>query len=247
MTRMRNIKLTVAYDGTDYKGWQAQNNGLTVQAVIEDAALKVFKRKSHICGAGRTDAGVHAKGQIAHFKTSSKIPTERIPKALNSFLPGDVVITQAQEVSLDFHAQFSAKSKHYRYYIFNSSHKDPFKERYSWRVPYKLNIFLMKKEAKILLGKHDFKSFQARDKRQRPSIREIFNITIKKRKQFFVIDIEGDGFLYNMVRNVVGTLVEIGRGYFPPGKMKDVLNKKDRTIAGPTAPAKGLFLMEVKY
>ncbi|MFH1798947.1 MAG: tRNA pseudouridine(38-40) synthase TruA [Candidatus Omnitrophota bacterium] len=244
---MRNIKLTIAYDGTNYKGWQAQKNGLAVQEVIEGALTKICQKRCRVYGASRTDAGVHARGQSANFKTLSTIPLAKIPKAFNSFLPRDVAIIRAEEVTPDFHAQFNAKAKHYRYYIFNSIQRDPFKEKYSWNMPYKLNTPLMKKEAKALLGKHDFKSFQAKDKRQRTSVREIFNITIKKRESFLIIDIEGDGFLYNMARNIVGTLVEIGRGYFPPGSMKRVLINKDRALAGPTAPAKGLFLMEVKY
>ncbi|MBU0683971.1 MAG: tRNA pseudouridine(38-40) synthase TruA [Candidatus Omnitrophota bacterium] len=244
---MRNIKLTIAYDGTNYKGWQLQKNGTTIQGKIEEAIEKTFKKKHRIYSAGRTDSGVHAQGQIAHFKTSVPVPMNKIPSIINTVLPPDIAIKNAKKVSTDFHAQFDAKQKHYRYYILNSLKREAFKERYAWRVSYNLNVSLMREAAKALIGKHDFKSFQAVDKRERLSVRNIFSITVKKQKAFIVIDIKGDGFLYNMVRNIVGTLVEIGRGYFSPESMMEILKSKNRKKAGPTAPAKGLFLMEVKY
>ena len=244
---MRTIRIIAAYDGTAYNGWQIQKNGRTLQGEIEKAIRKVFGKRHRVYGASRTDAGVHAKGQAAHFKTPQGIPVDRIPRALNKVLPEDIVIINAEEASPDFHSQFDARSKHYRYYIINSSIRDPFKEKYSWRVSYKLNMSLMRKEAAVLVGRHDFKSFQARDKRERSSVRDIYRINIKKKRSSIIIDIEGNGFLYNMVRNITGTLVDIGRGYLPPGSMKKILHKKDRTKAGPTAPAKGLFLVEVNY
>ena len=244
---MRNIKLTISYDGTNYKGWQVQKNGWTVQAEIEHAIMEIFGKRHRVHGAGRTDAGVHAKAQVAHFKAPPAILVEKIPTALNAILPEDVAIIHAEEVPPDFHSRFDAGSKRYRYCVLNSRCRDPFSEKYSWRVPYRLDIPLMEKEASFLLGRHDFKSFQARDKRERISVREIFHIDIKKKKTFLTIDIEADGFLYNMVRNIVGTMVDIGRGYFPPGSMRKILKNRDRTTAGPTAPAKGLFLVEVKY
>ncbi|MFH1394871.1 MAG: tRNA pseudouridine(38-40) synthase TruA [Candidatus Omnitrophota bacterium] len=244
---MRNIKLVIAYDGTNYKGWQLQKTGVTIQRKIEEAIEKIFKKKHRIYSAGRTDSGVHAQGQVVHFKTKVPVPTNKIPSIINTVLPSDIAVKAAKEVSADFHAQFNAKQKHYRYYILNSLERDPFEERYAWRVSYKLNVSLMRKEANVLKGKHDFKSFQAADKLERRSVRKIFSIIVKKHKSFIVIDVKGDGFLYNMVRNIVGTLVEIGRGYFPSGSMKEILKSKNRKKAGPTAPAKGLFLMEVKY
>jgi len=244
---MRNIKLTIAYDGTGYKGWQIQKNGLAIQEEVEKAIYAVFKKNCRVNGASRTDAGVHAKAQIANFKINNAVPSEKIPQALNSFLPGSLAVTRAEDVSPDFHPRFSARSKHYRYSILNVRSRDPFAERYAWRVPYGLNVSLMKKEARVLSGRHDFKAFQARDKRERPSVRRITKISIRKKASSVVIDIEGDGFLYNMVRNITGTLVEIGRGYFPPGSMRQILTARDRTKAGPTAPAHGLCLMEVRY
>lgn len=244
---MRNIKLTIAYDGTNYRGWQIQPYGSTIQGELEGAIKKVFEKKIRVYGASRTDSGVHAKGQVCNFKTSRIIPTEKIPLALNAVLSEDIAVLRAEEVSPDFHSQFAAKAKCYRYYIFNSRERNPFKERYSWRVPYELNILDMCKEASVLKGRHDFKSFQARDKKERDAVRRIFKINIKMEKTSVLVDIWGDGFLYNMARNIVGTLVEIGRGYLPLESMRKILASKDRTQAGPTAPAKGLFLMEVRF
>jgi len=244
---MRNIKLTISYDGTGYKGWQLQKNGNTVQEEIEKAISKVFGRHHRIHGAGRTDSGVHAKAQVAHFKTPVDIPRNKIPAALNSVLPEDISITRAEYVDGDFHSRFDAVSKLYRYFIFNSRNRDPFRERHSWRVPYTLDVPLMRREARSLLGRHDFKSFQAKDKRERHSVRNVSHIAVKKRGTTVTVDIEADGFLYNMVRNIVGTLVDIGRGYLSGGSMNQILQEKDRTKAGPTAPAKGLFLIEVRY
>lgn len=244
---MRNIKLTISYDGTGYNGWQIQKNGRTIQEELECAIKKVFKKKHQIYGASRTDAGVHAKAQVAHFRTSSTIPVGKIAIALNTVLPESIGVIKAEEFPQGFHARFDAASKIYRYYIFNSRERDPFNERHSWRVPYELNIPLMRKEAASLLGKHDFKSFQARDKIERNSIYAIRKLNIQKKSSSITIDIEADGFVYNMVRNIVGTLVDIGRGYLAPGSMEKILEAKDRRKAGPTAPAKGLFLIKVKY
>ena len=244
---MRNIKLTISYDGTNYKGWQLQANGHTVQETLEQAVQKVFGKHHRLYGASRTDAGVHAKAQVAHFRTASAIPAGKVPLALNTILPEDVAIIRAEDMPPDFHSRFDAKSKVYRYYVFNSSYRDPFREKYSWRLPYRLNVALMRREAAGLVGKHDFKSFQARDKRERSSVREIRHIGIAKKASTVMIEIEADGFLYNMARNIVGTLIDLGRGYIPEGSMKKVLEGKDRTMAGPTAPSKGLFLLNVKY
>ena len=247
MLTMRNIKLTIAYDGTKYNGWQTQQNGDTIQSQIENAIKKVFDKKHTVYGAGRTDAGVHARGQTANFKTSSTIPITKIPHAINAILPSDIAVSKAEEMNCSFHSRYDAKKKHYRYYIFNSKTRDPFKENNAWTVGYKLNLALIKREANCLVGKHDFKSFQAKDKKDRSSVRAIKYISIKKKNSDIIIDIVGDGFLYNMVRNIVGTLMDIARGYLPEGSMKKILKMKDRTKAGPTAPAKGLFLIEVEY
>jgi tRNA pseudouridine38-40 synthase len=244
---MRNIKLTIAYDGTAYKGWQVQKNGRTVQGELEKAIAGIFGAKHTLYGASRTDAGVHAKAQTANFKTSSSIPVPKIPFALNSIIPEDIVVKKAEEIGPDFHSRFDAKIKRYRYCILNSKNRDPFGERYSYRVSYDLDVPLMRKGAACLKGRHDFKSFQAADKRERSSVRKITKIDVKKTGMSVIIDIEGDGFLYNMVRNIAGTLIDVGRGYLSPDSVSEILKAKDRTKAGPTAPAKGLFLLEVKY
>jgi len=244
---MRTIKLTISYDGTRYKGWQVQPNGITIQEEIEKSIERVFGKHARLHGAGRTDSGVHAKFQTAHFKTTNPIHVSKIPIALNSILPDDIAIIKAEEKATDFHARFNSKAKIYKYTILNAKSRDPFAEKYSWRVPYKLNVALMKREAEALVGKHDFKSFQATDKSDRESVRKIFYVRINKKKNTIVLRIEGNGFLYNMVRNITGTLVDIGRGYLAEGSMNKILKSRDRKQAGPTAPPQGLFLEEVKY
>lgn len=241
------VKLTIAYDGTNYNGWQLQKNPNTIQGKIEKAIQKVYGQKCRLYSASRTDAGVHAKGQAAHFVTSIKIPSDKIPKAINSYLPPDIVIKKAVYEKNSFNARFDAVSKMYRYFIFNSHARDPFKERYAWRVTYKLDFQAMKKEARLLKGRHNFKSLQAKDKKERNSVRTIKNVTLAKKGSMIKIDIEADGFLYNMARNIAGTLVDIGRGYLPSGSMAKILKAKKREAAGSTAPGKGLTLIEVKY
>lgn len=244
---MRNIKLTIAYDGTCYNGWQRQDKVKTIQGEIENAMMKVFEKKHNLHGAGRTDAGVHARAQVANFKTSSTIPIDKIVKAINSLIPTDIAILKAEEKDSSFHSQYNAKQKFYRYQIFNSQNRDPFKESNFWRVGYNLNLTLMRKEIKCLIGQHDFKSFKASEKIEKRTVRVVNFLEINKKKNDILIDIKGEGFLYNMVRNIVGTLVDIGRGYLPEESMNNILSKKDRTQAGQTAPSKGLFLMDVSY
>ena len=246
---MFNIQLTIAYDGTSYAGWQIQKNAKTIQGEIEKALKRILKEKIRLIGSGRTDSGVHARAQVANFKTKRNFPASKLQAALNTNLPEDISILKVKKAPLKFHSQYDAKSKIYRYAILNSRIDDPFLRRFYYKTPYKLNVSLMKKEAKILLGKHDFKSFQAKSAAShiKNTVRTIKVLTIKKENTFIYIDIEANGFLHNMVRNVAGTLVEIGRGYFPEGSMKKILHSKDRQKAGPTAPGKGLILVKVKY
>lgn len=244
---MRNIKLTIRYDGTNYSGWQSQKNGRAIQDVIEEAIEKITGAHSHLTGSGRTDAGVHALAQVANFKTRSKIPLKNLQMALNSALPKDIVIYRAEEAAPGFDAQRSAKSKLYRYVIMNSDFLDPFLRRYAAKCFYKLDIRRMRQAAGYLTGRHDFRSFQAADGIERGSVRTIKDIAIEKDGDLIYIDIEADGFLYNMVRNIAGTLVEVGRGKFTVPSVKDILRKKDRRCSGPTMPAKGLRLVKVGY
>ena len=246
---MNNIRLTIAYDGTKYAGWQIQENAKTIQGEIEKVLKKILKETIRLTGSGRTDSGVHARGQVANFITKKNMLPKKLKKALNVNLPKDIVIKKAENVPLEFHSRFNAKNKHYRYTILNGRTDDPFTRRYYYKAPYKLNFELMKQEAAGLVGRHDFKAFQSKSalSKIRNTTRMIKMLTIKNENDFIFIDIEADGFLYNMVRNIAGTLMEIGRGYFPPGSIKRILKSKDRRAAGPTASAKGLALIEVAY
>lgn len=247
---MRTIKLTIQYDGTNYSGWQSQKNGISIQDAIEKAIKRVTCEELRIVGSGRTDAGVHALGQIAHFKTRSKIPLKNLKLALNIHLPDDIVITKVEEARPGFHAQYDAKFKTYRYVVVNNIHIDPFIRRYASLYSFNVDVGLMKKTARKLVGRHDFKAFRTTDKCQRDdvsSVRNIKRLEIRKSRDRISFEIEADGFVYNMVRNIVGTLLEVGRGKMKPSQVGDLLKKKDRRLCGPKAPAKGLSLVEVKY
>ena len=244
---MRNVKLTIEYDGTGYCGWQRQSNGPSVQDVIEKTLNRTLGETVQLIGSGRTDSGVHARAQVANFKTGSRLTTKRLLLALNSGLPKDVAILKVEETSSGFNARFKARRKVYRYSILNCPIHSPLTMRYSYQCRQALDVGLMKSESRALLGRHNFKSFRARDKRHRSSITNIRRIAITRKKKHIYIDIEANGFLYNMVRIIVGTLIDIGRGKLKKGDMEKILKAKNRVLAGPTAPAKGLCLMEVIY
>jgi tRNA pseudouridine38-40 synthase len=246
---MRNVKLTVEYDGTNYSGWQIQNrhSAESIQEAIEKALRKILQEKIKVVSSGRTDAGVHAWGQVANFKTKSKLACRDIQRGLNSILPEDIRIKQAEEVSLDFHARFSAQSKLYRYTIVNDSFVSPFTLRTSGLVKHPLDVKKMREVKRYLLGRRNFRSFQAKDKKERHSVRTIKRLDIRRNKKLIYIDIEADGFLYRMARNIVGTLIEIGRGRLKPQDIKGILRAENRSYAGPCAPAKGLCLVQVRY
>jgi len=249
---MRNIKLTIEYEGTNYAGWQIQPRAQnakrkTIQETIEKTLRKILQEKIKIIGSGRTDAGVHALGQVANFKTNSGIALDKLQKAMNALLPDDIAVAKIEEAHPDFHSRFQAKSKFYRYTILNKKYPAVFLRSQAYFYPCPLDVNLMRNEAKCLLSEHDFSSFQARDKKEHNSIRKIKQINIKNTRGLISIDIEASGFLYNMARNIVGTLIEIGRGRLPKGSMKNILLSRDRTKAGPTAPARGLCLIKVDY
>lgn len=246
---MRNIKLTIEYDGTDLAGWQTQSqNNRTVQGEIEKALKTIFKKKIHLIGSGRTDAGVHALGQVANFKTDAKMATEEITRALNGNLPADIVILKAQEISSNFHAQYSAKRKTYRYTILNRRQRPALQKNFCLHIPYKLNLSLMKKAAKDFVGRKDFRSFMASgSESKKDTTRTIYKISLRKIQDFILIDITANGFLYKMVRNIVGTLLDIGSGKIDKNSVKAILKQKTRLAAGVTAPAKGLSLIKVEY
>lgn len=247
---MRNIKLTVAYDGTNYHGFQEQRGtGLaTIQEELEVCLERLTGRKTRVIGAGRTDAGVHALGQVVNFDAAGwPIPVERIPLAMNSLLPGDIVVTDAAEVPREFHARFSARAKTYRYSIWNHRIPSPFKRLYTAFVPVPLNDDAMAEAAAMLVGRHDFKCFQAAGSAVRDTVREIYRVEIQREKHLLDLIFCGNGFLYNMVRIMAGTLVQVGLGKVEPEYVRHVLESRDRLLAGPTMPPQGLCLERVEY
>lgn len=246
----RNIKLTLEYDGTNYCGWQVQSRNKrkkSIQEALEKTLRKILQEKIKLIASGRTDAGVHAKAQVANFHTRSQIPPDKLQRAANSLLPKDIVITKIEAVHKGFHSRFDAKSKLYRYAILNRPYPSARLRNTVYFYPHPLNIKLMQGESGVLLSRHNFKSFQASEKKKRNPVRTIKKIKVTKDKDLICIDIEADGFLYNMVRNIAGTLIEVGRGRLKKGELKKILLAKDRRLSGPTVPAKGLFLMKVNY
>lgn len=244
---MRNILLTIEYDGTNYHGWQRQKNAVSIQQLIEKAIEKITGSKANLIGSGRTDSGVHALAQRANFKTEARIPAERIPFALNSCLPPDIRITGAEEVAHDFHARYDAIGKKYRYRIYNSEIPSAIHRNYSCFIPERLDIDRMKEASMYILGSRDFSSFCGSGSFAKSRVRNVELLEIEKKGKFIDIIIRADGFLYNMVRIIAGTLVEVGKGSMPPHHVRDILDKRDRRFAGPTLPPQGLFLEEVYY
>ena len=248
MISMRNIKLLIEYDGTFYNGWQVQPNGLTIQEVIQKKIEVMTQERVILIGSGRTDARAHALGQVANFTTSSRVPVEGFRNGLNSLLPSDIVIKDAREAEEEFHSQFWAKKKTYSYCILNRPVPSAIWRNYSWHLPGPLDVPAMQNAAQCLLGPHDFSSFQGALPDSKDSVREVFRAawTVKE-KDFLCFTIEADGFLKYMVRNIVGTLVEVGKGNISPERFKEILGLRDRTEAGMTAPPQGLFLLEVQF
>jgi len=245
---VRNIRLDIQYDGTNYHGWQRQPNVRTIQAEIEAALEKLTERKVHITGASRTDTGVHALGQTANFHLKdSPIPTENLQNALNSILPDDIVIKNVREMPIKFNAIASAQEKHYRYTICTAPIRPVMQIRYCWHFGSSLDTEAMDKAAKLLIGQHDFRSFASSSDTRKSSVRTLTHCQVSKDGDWVWFDIKGSAFLYHMVRNITGTLVEIGRGRWDPDQMTDILNAKQRSAAGPTAPAAGLCLMHIDY
>lgn len=243
---MRNIKITIQYNGENYCGWQKQLDSLGIQGTIEKAIYDITKENVKIIGSGRTDSGVHALGQVANFNIMSSIPSDKIPNALNAKLPKDISIIECTEVDKEFHARYSAKGKRYRYLIYNNPYRNPIYKDISYHVKYSLDFEKMCKEANSLIGEHDFKGFMSSGSAVKDTVRTIYDISLTKQEDLIVIEVEGNGFLYNMVRIIVGTLVDIGRGKITTS-LKDVINSKSRSNTGHTAPAHGLFLKKVYY
>ncbi|MBA7656726.1 tRNA pseudouridine synthase A [subsurface metagenome] len=265
---VRNIKLTIAYDGSEYHGWQTQPGKRTIQESLTQAIQDLIGSEVRVFGASRTDAGVSALGQVALTQIDSPIPTENLAKAITHRLPPDIAVTEAVEVPQGFNVISAVKSKLYRYTIFTGVIRPVLQIRHCWHLPapleisqkepkpkkgrfltgpQKLDLPAMAEAAKIFVGKKDFKSFASADDQRDSSVRTIFRCDVTREGDLVYVDVEGDGFLYNMVRNIVGTLVEVGVGRMNPGKIPQILKAKDRTAAGPIAPAAGLCLMWIKY
>jgi len=245
---LHKIKCKVSYDGGAYGGFQLQENVVTIQQMLEEALLSIVKEPTRIYGSGRTDAGVHAKEQVFHFHTTIQIPEDRWPLAFNKKLPEDIVVLEAAYVPDHFHARFDVVEKTYRYCLWNHRLPNIFKRRYSWHVPYSLDIGAMRQAASFLIGEHDFTSFCSSKAVVEDKVRHVYEISIEEEESGEIwLTFRGKGFLYNMVRIMVGTLVQVGSGKYSCEAVKDILDAKDRHQAGVTAPAQGLFLWNVKY
>ena len=244
---MKRIKLIVAYDGTNYCGWQTQINGITVEEVLNKTLSGLLKEDIRVIGASRTDSGVHALGNVAVFDTESKIPGDKFSFALNQRLPEDIRIQESCQVADDFHPRFCDTIKTYEYKILNRKFVLPTERLYSAFVYYPLDVEKMQMAAAYLVGEHDFKSFCSSGSQVESTVRTITDISVEKHGEMISIRVSGNGFLYNMVRIIVGTLMKIGLGVWEPERMEEILNACDRNAAGPKAEARGLTLVEIRY
>jgi tRNA pseudouridine38-40 synthase len=247
----RKFKLTIAYDGTNYEGWQAQKIGTGVQQIVETALGKLFPSSPRLHSSSRTDTGVHALGLVAHFeipRDEGRMAARKLLLALNAHLPEDVRVLSAARAGRKFHAQFDAGSKQYRYFVWNHAAMNPLLRSTAWHVPRKLDLKAMRAATKLFVGRHDFQSFAANPGyRKKSTVRRLTRCDVKKCGALITFMIEGNGFLYKMCRGIVGTIVQAGLGKFPPGEIKAMLAKRDRRVAGMTAPAHGLVLWKVYY
>lgn len=244
---MKNIKLIIEYDGMNFSGWQTQSNARAVQDVVKDAIRQLTGEEVDLTGSSRTDAGVHALGMSANFHTNSGIPPDRFAYALNTVLPEDVVIKRSEEVNMGFHARFGAKGKKYRYLILNSLYPSALLRYRAYHIQHPLDFEAMHKATFHFLGKHDFSAFRASGSEVPTSERTIKDVSLIKKDDILEFEITGDGFLYNMVRIIAGTLVDVGKGRIKPDDIPTIIADKDRRKAGRTAPAHGLYLVEVYY
>ena len=244
---MRRIRTIISYDGTDYVGWQTQNNGVAVQEVVEKAILEVTGERVSLQGSGRTDSGVHARAQVAHFDTGVRMAADKFAIALNTHLPADIRVLCSEEVSPDFHARFSAKEKQYRYFVQTGPHADVFARRYALHAYMPLDLDLMNEAATLVVGTHDFSAFMSTGREVESAVRSVSLSRWEKQGKFLVYTVQGNGFLYNMVRILAGTMVGMGSGRIAPDSMEKALSSLSRKDAGPTAPPHGLVLWRVKY
>lgn len=244
---MKRVKLEVAYDGTNYHGWQIQPNEVSIEEIINQKLSELTGEDIKVIGASRTDAGVHAMGNVAVFDTESRIPGEKFSYALNQRLPEDIRIQSSTEVDSDFHPRHCDCRKTYRYQILNAEFPVPTQRLYAHFIYYDLDVKAMRQAAQYLVGEHDFKSFCSAKTQVTETVRTIYDLKVLKEDQMISIFVQGNGFLYNMVRIIAGTLIEVGLHRKNPEEIQKMLNQKDRQIAGPTAPAKGLALMKIEY
>lgn len=245
---MKRVRIVVAYDGTNYCGWQIQPNGITVEEVLNRELSKLTGEDIHIIGASRTDSGVHAMGNVAVFDTKSPIPPERMAYALNQKMPEDIVIVKSDEVASDWHPRYQNEvKKTYEYHIYNAPVSNPLRRRYSTFVSFPMNVEKMREGAAYLIGEHDFVSFCNVRTNVEDTVRTVDSIEITQTGAEILIRITGNGFLYNMVRIIAGTLIRVGRGFYEPEKVKEILDARKRTEAGITAPPNGLVLVGIEY
>ena len=244
---MRNIRLTLNYDGTDFHGWQTQPGLRTVQETLEGALAALTGERIRVNASGRTDTGVHAVGQVVNFRSETKLAPEVLVRAINAHLPADVVVREAADAPESFDANRDAKSKLYRYVLHDGAVPDLFMRRYCHHTRYRLDAAAMVRAAACLRGTHDFRCFETEWPNRASSVRTITHLAINRFGDWIWLDVEADGFLYNMVRSIAGTLINVGRGYWLEARVAEILKAQDRTQAGPTAPAQGLFLMRVRY
>jgi tRNA pseudouridine38-40 synthase len=241
------FKMTVEYDGTDFSGWQRQENGPSVQASIEDGLATMLGAPTLVRGAGRTDAGVHALGQVAHFDADARIPTHGYQRGLNALLPRAIAILSVVEAAPDFDARFSARGKLYRYSIWTAPTRSPLRDRYVWHLRRQLDVAAMHEAAQALVGRRDFSAFRAADCERRTTERTLSRLAVARADDLVTVEVEADAFLKNMVRIIVGTLCEVGFGKRPIADMQRILDGRDRRQAGVTAPPQGLTLVRVDY
>jgi tRNA pseudouridine38-40 synthase len=242
-----NIKITIEYDGTHYHGWQVQPNGESIQSVLERAVSTFLGTPTRVTGSGRTDAGVHALGQVANFVSTKDYEPHRIRRALNALTPADIAVKEVEIAADSFDARRDGRSRVYEYHILNRPTASPFQLNRAWHLHEPLDVEAMRAAIRCLIGEHDFTSFRAAGCEAVHPVREVYRTSVERHGELLVYTIEATAFLRHMVRNIVGTLVEVGRGLRTPQSFSELLEARDRTKAGPTAPAQGLFLVEVKY
>jgi len=243
----RNVKLVLTYDGAGFVGWQRQKNAPSVQQALEEAIARVTGEQPTVVGAGRTDAGVHALGQVANFHTASRLSVVELHRALNGVLPATVAVLEAEEVDPAFHSRYRATGKHYRYTIYNATVRPVLERHRVLHVPRRLDLSRVRRAARVLVGEHDFAAFTTHAREKENTVRRVEELNVRRNGERVLVDIIGNGFLYNMVRAIVGTLLDVGRGRLSAEDVADILTSADRRRAGNTAPAHGLCLVSVRY